>query len=244
MPLPKEKTKPKTDPMAYSILLYGPTKVGKTTFASKAEGALFLATEPGTNALEVFAMPINNWPDLLKACGEIAAGGHDFKTVIIDTIDNAYTFCLEHVCTENGWSHPSDGAYGKGWSAVNGEFRRVLLKLAQMPYGLMLISHSQEKEVETRTGNYTRITTTMSEGARRIVIGLMDIVILCEVTAQKSDDGTHVYERVMRTKPTPAYDAGDRTGRLPEVLPMEYDKFTDAFKQATNPTATKKGKTK
>jgi hypothetical protein len=38
----------------------------------------------------------------------------------------------------------------------------------------------------------------------------------------------------MRTKPSPNYDAGDRTGRLPEVIPLDFMSFIKAF----NSTAT------
>ncbi len=65
---------------------------------SHAENALFLATEPGLNALEVFEAPITCWDDLLQACAEIAEGKHDFKTIVIDTVDNAYRMCADYVC--------------------------------------------------------------------------------------------------------------------------------------------------
>ena len=43
-----------------------------------------------------------------------------------------------------------------------------------------------------------------------------------------------IIDRVMRTKPHPTYEAGDRTGRLPEQLPLDYDAFVKAF-MATAP---------
>ena len=233
--LPTTKNKPENDPMKYSILLYGPTKVGKTTFASHAEKAIFLATEPGTKALEVYFVAVPDWTTLLKALGELAKGEHDFRTVVIDTIDNAHQMCQEHVCKENGWAHPSDGPYGKGWSAVSGEFKRVLLKLANMPFGLVLISHSQDKEIETRTGSYSKTTTTLPESARKIVIGLMDLVLLCDIETTQDDKGVYTQRRIIRTKPTASWDAGDRTGRLPDALPLDYTAFMKAFTTATNP---------
>jgi hypothetical protein len=234
MKLPTEKTEPSTDPMQYSILLYGPTKVGKTTFASHADGALFLCTEPGTTALSVYKIDIATWEDLLRACKLVVDGGHSFKTIVIDTVDNAYMMCASHICAANGWTHPSDGDYGKGFAAVNNEFRRFLLKLAGLPYGLVLISHSQEKEVKPKTGGtYNRITTTLPGGAAKIVIGLCDMVLLCEVRHKRDDAGNVTYSRIMRTKPTPIYDAGDRTGKLPDVIPLDYNAFTAAFAAAT-----------
>ena len=36
----------------------------------------------------------------------------------------------------------------------------------------------------------------------------------------------------MRTKPTETYEAGDRTGRLPAVIELDYAKFAEAFERA------------
>ncbi len=238
MTLPTKKTKPSTDPMSYSILLYGQEKAGKSTFASHAPGAVFLATEPGLNALSVFKVDVNSWPEMLDALGELAQGKHDFKTVIIDTVDNAYDYCLQHVCGSMDIEHPADAEYGKGWAAVNNEFKRVLTKLASLPYGLMLISHSQVQEIKTRTGAYDRIIPTLAKGPRRTVIGLVDMVLMVEVDAVKGEAGEYSYRRIIHTKPTPNYDAGDRTGRLPATLPLDYAAFLKAFTDAT------KGKTK
>ena len=87
--LPTQKTAPKAQLSDYTVLLYGASKAGKTTFCSHAPEALFLATEPGLNALEAYQVPITCWEDLTTACAEIAEGKHQFKTIIIDTVDNA-----------------------------------------------------------------------------------------------------------------------------------------------------------
>ena len=47
------------------------------------------------------------------------------------------------------WCAQADGAL------INNEFYRVLTKLAFLPYRLFLVSHVQEKEIETRTGKST-----------------------------------------------------------------------------------------
>ena len=162
--LPTAKTQPKPDLADLTVLVYGQTKIGKSTFCSQSEGALFLATEPGLNALDVYQVPIQSWDDLLNACAELEKGGHPFKTVIIDTIDNAYKFCTDYILKKLKVEHESDLGYGKGYAIVNNEFQRVLTKLAFRPYGLFLVSHSKEIEVETRTGKYTR---TVPDPARQ-----------------------------------------------------------------------------
>ena len=87
--LPTTKTQPKPDLADLTVLVYGQTKIGKSTLCSQADGALFLATEPGLNALDVYQVPIQSCEDLRKACAEIVEGNHQFKTVILDTIDDA-----------------------------------------------------------------------------------------------------------------------------------------------------------
>ena len=60
MPLPTAKTPAKRSLSDVSILLYGPSKIGKSTFASQAPNAIFIATEPGLNAL-VWSLESGVW---------------------------------------------------------------------------------------------------------------------------------------------------------------------------------------
>ena len=231
--LPTTKTPPRTSLTDLTVLVYGPTKIGKTTWASHADGALFLATEAGLNNLEAFQVAISTWEQLLAACAEIAAGNHPVKTIVVDTIDNAYRMCADYVCAKHKVEHESDLAYGKGYALVANEFYRVLNKLALLPYGLFLISHAQEREFETRTGKVMRVVPTLPDKARKVVLGMADMVLFCDLDTAPGADGKPVVRRVMRTKPSAAYEAGDRTGRLPETIDLDYRKFLDAFAGAT-----------
>ena len=230
--LPTTKTPPKSELSDLTLLLYGKSKYGKTGWASEADNALFLATEPGLNHLEVFQVPISSWEDLLAACKEIAEGNHSFRTIVIDTIDNAFLMCTEYICRRHKVDHVSDLTYGKGYALVSGEFQRVLNKLAMLPYGLFLISHSQEREVETRTGKVTRIVPTLPDKARKIVLGLVDVILYGDTETTAGPDGKPVTRRVLRTKPSASYEAGDRTGRLPETIDFDYRVFANAFAEA------------
>ena len=238
MLLPTQKTPPKPNLSDLTVLCYGPTKIGKSTWCSHAENTLFLSTEPGLNSLEVFQVPIHTWEELLAACGEIAEGKHEFQTIIIDTIDNAHRMCADYICRKFKVEHEAELSYGKGYALISGEFQRVLNKLAFMPYGLYLISHSQEIEIDTRTGKYAKTVPTLPEKARRIVLGLVDVILYCDIETATGPDNKVVVRRVMRTKPHPNYEAGDRTGRLPEVIDLDYDAFIKAFNAGQSPAKT------
>ena len=230
--LPTAKTAPKNSLADLTVLVYGHTKIGKTTLCSQADGALFLATEPGLNALDVYQAPILNWDDLLNVCAEISEGNHPFKTVIIDTIDNAYKFCTDYVLKKFKIEHESDLGYGKGYALINNEFQRVLTKLAFLPCGLFLISHAKEMEMDSRTGKYTRVVPTLPDKARKIVLGMADMVLFCDLEVETAADGVQRIRRVIRTKPSVYYEAGDRTGRLPETLDLDYKAFLQEFNAA------------
>lgn len=244
MPLPTAKTPIKTDIHDLTVLLYGPAKIGKSTFCSQADSAVFLATEPGLNTLEVYQQPVTKWEELLAACLELAAGSHPFRTVVIDTVDNAYRMCSEFICKKHKVEHESEMDYGKGFSLVNSEFQRVLTKLSFLPYGLVLVSHSQDKEVETRTGKIIKSIPTLPEKARRIVLGLVDVILYADLETVSNGDGKATTRRVLRTKPSPNYEAGDRTGRLPEVIDLSFAKFAECFPSPVPPVDPKTVKPK
>jgi hypothetical protein len=227
--LPTETSKPVTELGKQSILLYANPKLGKSTFASKAPGALFFECEPGLNHLEVFKVPTYSWEAFLEACKLVAKGDHNFKTIVIDTVDNAFKMCSDYVCAKHGIEYEGDMGHGKGWALVKNEWHRVLTRLASLPYGLILISHAIDKTIETRTGEYTKTTPSLPDRARNVVLGLVDIILFGDSVAKKDAAGNVTIERVLRTKPHPTYEAGDRTGRLPELLPLDYAAFSAAF---------------
>jgi len=234
--LPTEKTRPKSDLSTVTILAYGPSKFGKSEMFSQAENALFLATEPGLNHLETFQVPITSWEQLLAACAELAEGKHSFRTVVVDTVDNAHRLCAEHICRQQKIAHESDLAYSKGYALVANEFQRVLTKLTFLGLGVVFISHSQEREVDGRTGKYTKLVPSLPEKPRRFLTGLCDLILFADFEPVAGPNGERSFRRVLRTKPSQHYEAGDRTGRLPDVIDFDYRVFAEEFRKAAPPS--------
>lgn len=236
MPLPTEKTKAITDIGKLSILIYGSPKIGKSTFASQFPNALFIATEPGLNHLEVFQMPVSTWDEFLAVCADIAKGEHTFKTIVIDTIDNAYKLCADYICAKEKIRHEGDLEYGKAYAFIRAELNRVLWKLAHLGYGLILVSHAVDKEIKTRTGKQIKTTPTLPESAVKMIISFVDIICYIDTEDETDETGTvKNTRRVIHTKPNTYYIAGDRTGRLPETIELSYDAFSKAFMPKEEP---------
>lgn len=223
--LPVERSGKVTELAKQTILIYGRAKIGKSTLCSKFDKPLFLATEAGLNHLDVYKLNITSWEIFLDACKEIAVGKHDYKSIVIDTIDNLVVYCSDYICRENGINHPSELPHGKGWHLVTSELNRVLIKLASLPYGLVLVSHCDIEEIETKTKKYNRFTISIGGKNKHIFLNMCDLILFVDSAVGK--DGEEV--RIIRTKPSINWEAGDRTGLLPEVLPLSYEELAKYF---------------
>ena len=60
----------------------------------------------------------------------------------------------------------------------------------------------------------------------------LDAVGVIPVDREAGSDVTAI-RRVIRTKPSLYYEAGDRTGRLPETLELDFGKFRESYNAAT-----------
>ena len=65
--------------------------------------------------------------------------------------------------------------------------------------------------------------------------GMVDMVLFCDLEVTAGEGEKTEIRRVIRTKPSLYYEAGDRTGRLPETLDLDYQKFLDAYSAAVAP---------
>ena len=221
--LPTEKTKKLYDISKMNTLIYGNPKVGKSTLASQIPDSLFLATEKGYNSLEVYKVDIISWGDLLKTCKELTTTEHKFTNLVIDTVDLLYRKCEDHIMKREGATHPSDLAFGKGFSMVKNEFVRVVNNINQAGYGITFISHSKEVEITKGVSKFNYMDTSLSGSVNVVVCGLCDFIFYAYI----GSDG----DRKIRTKPTKNVNAGDRTGRLPELMPMDYKAITTALRE-------------
>ena len=231
MKLPTEKQPLKQAITDQIVLLYGPNKIGKTELCAQIPDALFLATEPGHNHVNAFVQPIKNWEDFLGACAEIAKTKHPFKVIIIDTVSNLFRFCTDHVLNQHGIQHESDLGYGKGYALVRNEFSRAINKLSMLPVGLWMLAHSTEKEFETRTGKRTKMVPNLPDKVSQNLLDLADLVLFCGMERNQTD--TNLVQRVIHTRPSLDFVAGDRSKRLAPKLPLEFAAIAKAFVEKT-----------
>lgn len=201
--------------------------------ASAFPDAIFLPTEPGLNFLNVNQIcddngnPVilRNWDDVINAVKALTTTQHNFKTVVIDTIDNAFEFCALHVLKSRGIEHESDEGFGKGWGLIKREFTKVINFLANSGYGIVFISHEKSSQREERGVKREYIDNSLSNQARVYVNGLVDFIFYCYM-----DDNQN---RLMRTKATLNINAKDRSGKLPALMKLDFKELEQSLKKAT-----------
>lgn len=220
----------------YSVLFYGTPKSGKTTIASKFPGALVLAFEKGYLAIPgIMAKPMYSWNDFKKTLRELndPEVKQTFQTVVIDTADIAYGYCEKYVCGQasdanNSYDSIAEIPYGKGYQLAQNEFDECIRRILQMDYGLVLISHSQDKVFKDENENeYSQIVPTLDKRARLICERTCDILGFSKAVNTENGVVTKLFMRG-----TPRYVAGSRFRYTPDSIDFTYENLVNAIAEA------------
>jgi hypothetical protein len=216
-PLPENRSSVSGILEEKTVVLYGPPGIGKSTMASEWAGGgfLFFDTAGELTDLEVYRVGVTDWRSFREFCASYAVDARSdrrFTGVVIDTADMLGTYCSQAVRQRLGIVHESDAEWGKGWSMVREEFASHVAKLAALPGGVILISHSKENEIKARNEVYTKNVPTLSGGIREACINSADLVLFIDYDA---DGG-----RVIYTKPGKYHEAKERSRhpRLPAEI--------------------------
>jgi hypothetical protein len=226
------------------VVLYAPEKTGKTTFAARAPSPIFLGTEDGFGDITP-TPPIHDpssWTDALTFLRVLRSEQHDYKTLIIDTVDFLEPLCWEHVCKREGVDsiEKIGGGYGKGHLAAQLEWRNLLADLDRLRakgMTIILLAHSKTHTFQNPDGeDYSRYTLAMNEKSAGLIKQWADIVLFANFETfvdiekgQKKGKGLGGQTRKLYTQRRASFDAGNRFS-LPEEMPLAWDEFDAAMK--------------
>ena len=132
----------------FLIGIHGGAGVGKTTFASNAPNPIFLATEDGTDQMDVTRVKIKNFLEMKQVIRELY-DDKEFKTVVIDSVDHLETMIHDMVAHEHSVDSIGKIGYGKGYEYAMAKWNNLMQMLQQLrEHGknVILIAHSQMKK--------------------------------------------------------------------------------------------------
>jgi energy-coupling factor transporter ATP-binding protein EcfA2 len=211
--------------------IIGPPGVGKTTLASGFEGALHLVTsEKEVGRLNVPYILIDSWEKLLTITDELVNNRQkyeQYKFLVIDFVDAVWTMCSIATCEKLGVAHYTDAQWGKGADTLDNYFKKWVTTLIASDYGIVFISHVNQKDVIVQGGTVTKTICTLPPRARLVLFPLINVIGCMEyksVKVPRSDGKTVIQrQRVMLFEATEYVEAKDRDGVLPKEIPLVKD---------------------
>jgi len=232
--LPTAKTTADVPLDRRTVLLHGPPGIGKSTLASQWAGGevFFFDTAGELTGIPCYRQPIGSWVDFREYAWALAENPTQFQAAAIDTFAMLCSFAEQTVAARLGVRTVGDAEFGAGWRELRLELETNLAKLANLEMGLVLVAHSQEVEIKTRSATYTKTIPQLQKTSREVVEKAADLVLYID-WADGEDEA-----RVIRTKPSKLWDAKERGlhVRLPEEIPWPlgrsgYDVLREAWEK-------------
>lgn len=221
----------------YTVVFYGQPKTGKTTTASKFPKALLLGFEIGYLALpNVMATPVTRWSEFKSILKQLKSDeAHAiYENIVVDTADICYDLCEKYVCQQNNVDKIGDIPYGGGYAQARREFDEALRSIPQMGYGLILISHAQDKTFKDENGQeYNQIVPTLGNSPRLVVDRMADIIGYAHPI--QNEDGE--VKTMLFMRGTPRFVAGSRFRFTPNVIEFNYQNLVNAIGEAIDAEA-------
>ncbi|KPK68886.1 MAG: oxidoreductase [Acidithiobacillales bacterium SM23_46] len=232
-------------------LFYGIHGIGKSTFGSMAEKPIFVQTEDGLGEINCKRFPLaHRYNDVLMALGELYTESHEYRTVVIDSLDWLERLIWAQVCQNRGVESIEDIGYAKGYTFALTQWREVLAGLEALrnerEMMIILIAHAKIERFENpETEGYDRYSPRLHKTASAIVQEWCDEVLFAtyKVLTRKVDEqfgraqhrGIGTGERIIRTTERPAHVAKNRLS-LPDEIPLDYRVYAALLRGETPPT--------
>lgn len=242
------------------VLIHGGEKVGKSTFASQANGALFLPTEEGLKGIEGQALVIDDKPRLEtysefnEALTYAESNLDAFETLIIDSADWLESLIHKQICEDDNVDsiELAAGGYGKGYTKATNMWRAILSRLDNINHqgkAIVLICHSKavlfnDPLSEPYDKWQLKLHTSKSgNGSLEVLKEWADVIGFAEaekfVRKTNSDDTKHRAtvsgRRWLHLQETAGFIAGNRYN-LPAKIELSWNAFMEAFQQSKNQT--------
>lgn len=226
------------------IVIHGAPGVGKSTLCADAPAPFFLDLEHGTKQLDVDRDDsIESWEQLLATVRWLITEPHEFKTLVVDTLDRAEWLCWQHVCRVGGKASIESFSFGKGMVAAYEAFRVLARELetlrAKRRVRIVLIAHSKIEKVPNPSGDdWERWTLKVDKRVAGLFYEGFDAVLFARrETFTRTTEAGKVRgvgnDRVIETEESPGWVAKNRY-RLPAQIRMPVDAPWSALADGLN----------
>lgn len=223
------------------VVLHGVEGVGKTSWAANAPKPIFLMArgETGLETLidagrlgDIPHFPeMMTWTDALSAVEYLTTSEHDYKTVVLDTLNGFERLCHEHVCARDyggDWGKSGFASYMQGYDVAQADWRELLSALDRLretrKLAVICLCHTKVSMHRNPEGaDFDRYVPDMHAKTWSLTHKWADHVLFANFYVETVQDGAKAkgkggQERVMYTERHAAFDAKNRAG-----LPVEIE---------------------
>ena len=234
--LPKNERRKSSTPTKRTMWLYGQPFSGKTTFADSAPDPLMLNTDGNAEYVTAPYVSIQDevtvtgritqrkmaWAVFKDYIEELEKGQNDFKTIVVDLVNDTYEMCRLYMYDKLGITHESDDTF-RAWDKVRTEYLSTMRRGVHLPYeNIILLSHEDStKDLTKKSGEkVTSIKPKMADKVADSLAGMVGFVGRVYV-----DDGKHM----LSIKSDEVVYGGGRLGISDVVIPLEWKAVTELF---------------
>lgn len=230
--------------------IYGAPFSGKTTFLDKAPDPLNLNTDGNVQYVTMQRLPIRDevttvgrvtnkkfaWEVFKEAIDELEKGS-DFKTIIVDLVEDTREMCRLYMYNKLGIQHETDAGYGKGWDMIKTEYLSTMRRLMALDYNIFLVSHEDiSKDITRKSGEkITKIAPNIQEAVATKLAGMVHFVARVIV----EDDDT----RVLSFKHNEVIFGGGRLGIDCADIPLKWEALEKVYADAVGLGVSEEAKT-
>lgn len=229
------------------LWIYGAAFSGKTTMLDDAPNPLNLNTDGNVQFVTMPFIPIKDevkvegritkrkyaWEVFKEAISELEKGQNDFKTIIVDLLEDTREACRVYMYDQLKIQHESDSGFGKGWDIIKTEYLSTMRRFFNLDYeNLIVVSHEDvSKDITKKNGqNITRIAPNIQDAVANKIAGMVDIVARVVV----EDDGA----RTLNFKANEVVFGGGRLkGVRNTTIPLSWDALMKVYDEANNGAA-------
>ena len=177
LPVNKPKTKDIT-PRVFFI--WGESMSGKTFLARRFPNPLIINTDGNAKKVETPSIEVHDFETIVKVIQEIEQGGHEYQTIIFDLVDDVKTMLQSYVCKKYGVNDEGEVPYGKGYRDVKMTWQKLMVRLNQLPYNVIFISHI----TETSENGQVVEKPSLEQKFLNMCLGRTDLSVKCRKVGQ------------------------------------------------------------
>ena len=175
---------PENKPMEKNItpkvfFLWGQSMHGKTYLARQFPDPIIINTDGNGKKIDTPHVDVYDFETFVNVLREIEEGKHTFKTIVIDLVDDIKTFLEEYVCKKYDVENLADAGFGKGYGDVKATWKRLMIRLTQLPYYVVFISHVVQLTDEYDK-NKKKEQPSLEQKYMNMTKGRTDVMIKCQ----------------------------------------------------------------